>query len=262
VQAAASRHTDFIKVWVDSLNGTKPAMQPEIYRAVIDEAHRHKIPVAAHVYALADAKALVNAGVDVIAHSVRDATVDQELIQAIKQHGTFYLPTFTVDESFFVFADHPEFAHDPFLENAANPEILAMLRSDDYRKGVEQNASTAHHRQDFANAQRNLKLLHDAGIKVGFGTDSGAMPTRVPGFAEHRELELMVAAGLTPVEAIHSATEVNAELLGIADKTGTIQAGKQADLILLAADPAKDIHNTRKMLRIWHNGREVEPAVK
>jgi imidazolonepropionase-like amidohydrolase len=262
VQAAAARHTNYIKIWVDNLSGAKPKMQPEIYLAAISEAHRHKIPVAAHVYALADAKALVNAGVDVLAHSVRDTAVDQELIHAMKQQGTFYLPTFTVDESFYVFADHPELAHDPFLENAANPEILAMLRDDGYRKGVEQNAATAHHRQDFANAQHNLKLLHDAGIKVGFGTDSGAMPTRIPGFAEHRELELMVAAGLTPVEAIHSATAVNAELLGIADKTGTIQPGKQADMILLAANPADDIHNTRKMVRIWHSGREVEPAVK
>lgn len=262
VQAAAARHTNYIKIWVDNLSGAKPKMQPEIYLAVINEAHRNKIPVAAHVYALADAKALVNAGVDVLAHSVRDTAVDQELIHAMKQQGTFYLPTFTVDESFYVFADHPELTHDPFLENAANPEILAMLRDDGYRKGVEQNAATAHRRQDFANAQRNLKLLHDAGIKVGFGTDSGAMPTRIPGFAEHRELELMVAAGLTSVEAIHSATAVNAELLGIADKTGTIQPGKQADMILLAANPADDIHNTRKMVRIWHSGREVEPAVK
>jgi len=261
VQAAAARHTDFIKMWVDNLYNTKPEMQPTIYQAIIDEAHRHHIPVAAHVYRLADAKALVNAGVDVLAHSVRDTTVDQELIDAMKQHGTFYLPTFTVDESFFVFADHPEFANDPFLEHAANPAILAMLRSPDYRKSVEQNPSTAQHRKDFANAQHNLKLLYDAGVKVGFGTDSGAMPTRIPGYAEHRELELMVAAGLTPIEAIHCATQVNAQLLQITSQTGTIAAGKQADLILLSANPADNIQNTRKIAHIWHNGRTVEPAI-
>jgi imidazolonepropionase-like amidohydrolase len=96
---------------------------------------------------------------------------------------------------------------------------------------------------------------------VGFGTDSGAMPTRIPGYAEHRELELMVAAGLTPIEAIHSATQVNAQLLQIAGQTGTIAVGKQADLILLAANPVDNIQNTRKIVRIWHNGREVEPAI-
>ncbi|HTZ90571.1 MAG TPA: amidohydrolase family protein [Alloacidobacterium sp.] len=261
VQAAAARHTDFIKIWVDSLYNTKPEMSPEIYKAVIDEAHRQHIPVAAHVYALADAKALVNAGVDVLAHSIRDTTVDQQLIDAMKQHGTFYIPTLTVDESFFVFADHPGFANDQFLEHAANPAILAMLRSPGYRKSVEQNPLTAQHRKDFANAQRNLKLLYDAGVKVGFGTDSGAMPTRIPGYAEHRELELMVAAGLTPIEAIHSATQINARLLEIAGQTGTICPGKQADLILLAANPAEDIQNTRKIVRIWHNGRAIEPAI-
>jgi imidazolonepropionase-like amidohydrolase len=182
-------------------------------------------------------------------------------MDAMKQRGTFYLPTFTVDESFFVFADHPEITNDPFLEYTANPAIVAMLRSDDYRRSVEQNASIAQHRKDFSNAQHNLKLLHDAGIKVGFGTDSGAMPTRIPGYAEHRELELMVAAGLTPIEAIHSATQVNAQLLQIAGQTGTIAVGKQADLILLAANPVDNIQNTRKIVRIWHNGREVEPAI-
>ncbi len=261
VDAAASRQTNYIKIWVDPLGGTKPKMQPAIYEVVIDEAHRHHIPVAAHVYALTDAKALVNAGVDVLAHSVRDTTVDQQLIDAMKQHGTFYLPTFTVDESFFVFADHPDFATNPFLDHAANPAIQAMLGSDEYRKSVEENPSTAQHRKDFANDQANLKLLHDADVKIGFGTDSGAMPTRIPGYAEHRELQLMVAAGLTPVEAIHSATQVNAQLLHIADKTGTIESGKQADLVLISGNPAANIEDTRKIARIWHNGRSVKPAV-
>jgi imidazolonepropionase-like amidohydrolase len=87
------------------------------------------------------------------------------------------------------------------------------------------------------------------------------MPTRIPGYAEHRELELMVAAGLTPIEAIHCATQVNAQLLQITSQTGTIAAGKQADLILLSANPADNIQNTRKIAHIWHNGRTVEPAI-
>ena len=83
----ASRHADFVKIWVDNLHGTKPAMDPAIYRAVIDEAHRDKLPVAAHIYYLADAKAVVADGINVLAHSVRDQTVDQELLTAMKQRA-------------------------------------------------------------------------------------------------------------------------------------------------------------------------------
>lgn len=261
VRAAAARNTDFIKIWVDDLYGTKPKMDPAIYEAVIDEAHKHHIKVAAHVYALADAKHLVADGVDVLAHSVRDTTVDQQLLSAMKARGVYYIPTLTVDESFFVYADHPEILKDPFFEKAVPADLLAMLDSDAYRQKVASDPLTERHRQDFANAQKNLKLVYDAGVKVAFGTDSGAMPTRIPGFSEHRELELMVAAGLTPMEALRCATQTNAELLGIADKTGTIEAGKQADLVLLDGNPLDDIRNTQKIAAIWHDGRRVTPAI-
>ena len=117
------------------------------------------------------------------------------------------------------------------------------------------------HKRDFANDQKNLKLAYDAGVKVGFGTDSGAIPSRVPGFAEHHELEMMVTAGLTPMQAIMCATKTNAELLGIAKTTGTLTVGKQADLIVLDGNPVDDIRNTQKIVAIWHGGREVQPIV-
>ena len=116
------------------------------------------------------------------------------------------------------------------------------------------------HKRDFANDQKNLKLAYDAGVKVGFGTDSGAIPSRIPGFAEHHELEMMVAAGLTPMQAILCATKTNAELLGIQQTTGTLTVGKQADFIVLEGNPLDDIRNTRKMVAVWHGGREVQPA--
>lgn len=260
VREIATRHPDFLKIWVDNLYGTKPKMSPEVIRAVIDEAHLHHLRVAAHVYSLSDAKFLVASGIDVLAHSIRDTNVDSALIQEMKTRGVFYIPTFTVDESFFVFADHPEFLKDPFLELAVTPEVLTMLSSDAYRKKVETDPQIPRHRQDFAVAQQNLRLLSEGGVKIGFGTDSGAMPTRIPGYAEHRELELMVAAGLTPLEAIHSATQVNAQLLGIAAKDGTLEPGKEADLLILNANPVDDIRNTRTIMTVFHHGKEIHPA--
>ena len=261
VDAMAKRHADIIKIWVDSLGGTKPTMSPEIYRVVIAEAHKHHLRVAAHVYYLADAKSLVNDGVDVLAHSIRDKPVDQELIAAMKRRGVWYIPTLTVDESFYIYAEHPGFMQLDFFKDAISPVLLTMLSSDAYSQKVNRDPKTAQHKADFAMDQKNLKALYDAGVRVGFGTDSGAMPTRIPGFSEHRELEDMVQAGLTPMQAIVCATRSNAELLGIEAVRGTLRPGKRADLIVLAANPLDDITNTRSIVTIFHDGRTVAPRL-
>jgi imidazolonepropionase-like amidohydrolase len=261
VDAMARRHADFVKIWVDPVGGTKPAMSPDVYRAVIDEAHRHHLRVAAHVYYLADAKSLVNDGVDLLAHSVRDRPVDQELIATMKRRHVGYIPTFTVDESFYIYAEHPGFMELDFFKKALDPSVLAELTSDAYAQKVNGDAKTAQHKADFAMDGQNMKTLYDAGIHIGFGTDSGAYATRIPGFSEHRELEDMVHAGLTPMQALVSATGGNATLLGIAATRGTLRPGKRADLVVLAANPLDDITNTRSIVAIFHDGRAVTPRV-
>src|ERR1700677_2557950 len=261
VDEMAKRHPEIVKIWVDSMGGTKPEMPPEIYRAVIEEAHKHHLRVAAHIYYLADAKTLVNDGVDVLAHSVRDKPVDQELISAMKRRGVWYIPTLTVDESFYIYAEHPGFMQIDFFKDALPAPLLATLTSDAYGKKVNEDPKTAQHKADFAMDQQNLKTLYDAGVLIGFGTDSGAMPTRIPGFSEHRELEDMVQAGLTPMQAIVCATSSNATLLGIEATRGTLRPGKRADLIVLAANPLDDITNTRSIVTIFHDGRTVTPKV-
>lgn len=261
VDAMAKRHADIVKIWVDTLGGTKPSMSPDIYRAVIAEAHKHHLRVAAHIYYLADAKSLVNDGVDVLAHSVRDKPVDQELIAAMKRRGVWYIPTLTVDESFYVYAGHPGFMQLDFFKDALLPPTLSMLSSDAFSQKVDHDPKTAQHKADFAMDQQNLKTLYDGGVQIGFGTDSGAMPIRIPGFSEHRELEDMVHAGLTPMQAIVCATGNNAALLHIEATRGTLRPGKRADLIVLAANPLDDITNTRSIVTIFHDGRTVTPRV-
>ena len=261
VDEAASRHTDFLKIWVDDLYGTKPKMDPGIERAVIDEAHKHATKVASHEYALEDAKRLVGEGVDVLAHSVRDAEIDDDLIAAMKHHGTYYLPTLTVDWSFFGYTFQEPWTKSPFFQSAAGDGAYALLSSGDYREQVAKDKDTPHHKQDFEQASRNLKKAYAAGVKVGFGTDSGANVYRVPGAGEHQELALMVAAGLTPMQALRAATQTNAALLGISAQTGTLAVGKNADFILLKGNPLDDIRNTMKIVATWHRGRRIEPAV-
>ncbi len=256
VDELAAHPADIVKIWVDKQHGRMPEMPPEMYGAVIDEAHKKHLRVAAHEYALEDAKRLVADGVDVLAHSVRDEVVDDAFVQAMKQHRVWYVPTFTVDESFFVYAERPKFMQSDFFRRAAGPQLMGKFDASGYAERINGDPQTAQHREDFAIGQQNLKKLFNAGVNVGFGTDSGALPGRIPGFAEHRELELMVQAGLTPMQALTVATGENAKLLHSSDR-GTIVVGKRADLLVLDADPLADICNTRKIFAVYHDGRSV-----
>jgi len=260
VREMASRHVDMIKIWVDDVYGRFSKMQPEVYAAVIDEAHKQGVGVAAHVFYLEDAKRLVADGVDVLAHSVRDQKVDSEFIAAMKARGVFYVPTLTVDESFYVFAEHPEMMDNPFFTNAVSADLLKMFQSPEYKAKCENDPNLSKNKAAHATAMQNLKILQDAGVKVAFGTDSGAFPARIPGWGEHRELEMMVDSGLTPMQALVAATRISASLIHAGDR-GTLEPGKRADLIVLAANPLDDIRNTRQMVAIWHAGREVQPRV-
>jgi imidazolonepropionase-like amidohydrolase len=256
VDAMAAHHADIVKIWVDKLHGAAPSMNPAIYKAVIEEAHKDGLRVAAHVYYLDDARQLVADGVDVLAHSVRDQVVDQAFVESVKQHRVWYIPTLTVDESAFVYAQKPAFMSTEFFKTAAGPKLLAKFDAPGYAAKIDGDPQTAGHEKDFRTDQANLKKMFDGGVQVGFGTDSGAVVGRIPGFSEHRELELMVQAGLTPMQAITAATGQSAKLLRVADR-GTVAVGKRADLLVLDGDPLKDIRNTRKIVAVYHDGRAI-----
>jgi imidazolonepropionase-like amidohydrolase len=262
VREMAAYHPNLIKIWVDDNFGQSPKPNMQVEAAVIDEAHREGLRVAAHIFYLADAKALLRDGVDILAHSVRDKEVDSEFIQLMKRRRAYYIPTLDLEEAFFIYADQPQWLRSPFFVRGLQPSVKEMLLSPAYVARLKADPATEKHRQFLKTAEHNVKAVLDAGIPVGFGTDSGAMPTRIQGFAEHRELQLLVDAGFTPLQALHSATGVNAKMLEINSKTGTIEAGKSADLIVLDADPISDINNTGKILAIFHNGLQVKPIVR
>jgi len=258
VREMAAHHPDIVKLWLDDVDGRYLKMDPGIYKAIIEESHQQGLRVAAHVYYLADAKAVIADGVDVLAHSIRDLPVDNELIGMMKAHSVLYIPTLIRDESAFVFAENPEVMQDQFFRLAVSPDLSRMFESAAYRENVEKDPALPKQKAAFAMAQKNLKTLEDAGVRVAFGTDSGAGPFRVPGWAEHRELELMVRSGLTPMQAIVAATKMSAGVTGSPD-IGTIEPGKRADFLVLAENPLEKISNTQKMVAIWHGGKEVKP---
>lgn len=260
VREIVAGHSDLVKIWVDDLLGTSPKMEPEIYTAVIDEAHRAGVRVAAHIYYLKDAKTLLRAGADIIAHGVRDQLVDAEFIDEMKAHSTWYIATINLDECFYILAEQPAWTKEPFFQNALQPALKAQLNDPAYIEKMLKSPRVPIFKKAVAINQANVKALYDAGVKVAFGTDSGAIPPRIPGFAEHRELQLMVASGLTPLQAINCATSRAAALLGLSDR-GILAPGKLADFVVLTANPLDDITNTEKIAAVWHRGKKVAGAV-
>ena len=259
VRELAVHHPDYIKMWIDDNLGHGTKIPPPVYQAIIDEAHKQHIRVFAHEFYLADAKALLAAGLDGFAHSVRDQPVDDELIKTMKARGVFLIPTLVRDEVLFAYANNLPWLKDPFFLAGLEPGALAIIRSPENIEKGSKDPDIAKYRAGLQMAKMNLKTLHDGGVKIAFGTDSG-IPTRFPGYFEHRELQLMVEAGLTPMQAITAATATNAEILGGAKEYGTLQAGKRADFMVLDANPLDDIHNTEKLSAVWQAGKTV-PSV-
>jgi imidazolonepropionase-like amidohydrolase len=259
IRELAMHHPDYVKMWVDDGLGHGTKIKPEVYRAIIDEAHKQHIRVFAHEYYLADAKALLAAGLDGFAHSVRDQPVDNELISAMKARNVFLIPTLVRDESLFAYADNVKWIDDPFFQAGLDPGALQIVRSPQTAEKLRSDPDIAKYRAGLEMAKKNLKTLSDSGVKIAFGTDSG-IPLRFPGYFEHRELQLMVEAGLTPMQAIVAATGTNAEILGGAKQFGTLQAGRAAEFLVLDANPLDDIHNTEKLSAVWQAGKPV-PSV-
>jgi len=255
VRGMVGRRTDLVKLWLDDFGGSLPVkMKPEIYRAAIDEAHAHGIRVAAHIHDLADAEAVTHAGADILAHGVRDKPVDAELVRWLKDHSVWYIPTLSLDESTFAYAARPAWVLEPFAQHALQPAVRARIDDPAWRERTEKAPNSAAARTSLAVNLRNVKALYDAGVSIGFGSDSGATPLRVAGLAEHRELALLVEAGLTPLQAITVATRNAAALLKLNDR-GVLAVGKRADLVVLDADPTQSIANTKAIVAVWHRGR-------
>jgi len=244
----AEAGADWVKIRLDGGRGASDAG----YRQVVDRAHTLGLRVAAHIYTLEDARRVLEHGIDLVGHSVRDREVDAGLTALFHEKDACISPTLTRELSTFVYQSTPEFFSDPFFLRYANPQTVAGLGGGGGRGGFGGGG-----REDIEMAQTNLKILSDAGVGVALGTDSGASSNRFPGYFEHLEMELMVAAGLTPMEVIVSATGGAARCTGLDQDLGTLEAGKWADFLVLAANPLEDIANTKTLESVWIAGSRV-----
>jgi imidazolonepropionase-like amidohydrolase len=257
VNAQADKGVDIIKFWMDDELGTMPKMPYEMSQAIIDTAHERGLRVAAHIFYLADAKELVEQGVDALAHAVRDLPVDQELIEAMNAKGVWQVAeTLSREASMFVYGEPAPFLGDPFFRRSVSEETLKQLASPERQQTVSSQPHFHDYPEFLQAAQANYKRLADGGVDFAFGTDSGP-PGRFPGYFAHWELALMVDAGFTPAEALHAATGRAAEFLQVED-LGTLERSHWADFVVLDADPLADILNSRAINSVYIAGRQVQ----
>ena len=256
VDELAARKPDVVKIWVDDHFGELPKIPIAASRGIIEASHRHNLKAVAHLFYQRDAKALVDADLDGFAHSVRDQLVDAALVDSMKAHGTWLMSaTLAREASMFSYAAPGPFLKDTFFTKALPAGIEQLMASPEFPKRVTGDPHFHEYPGYLKTAQQNLKRLADAGVRFGFGTDTGP-PSRFGGYGDHWEMQLMVEAGLTPMQVLTAATRSSAEFLGATD-LGTLGAGKWADFVVLNADPVSDIRNTRQIDAVYVAGNRV-----
>lgn len=266
VDRMADEGTDFVKIWLDDLRLTNPGkpplplLGPQVWQAAIAEAHRRHLRVAVHIHDLELAHMALDHGADILAHGVRDKPVDQSLINQLKTTHAWYIPTLSLDESTYYFAEHPGSLQEPVIRNAMSSALQQTVAREEWRRETLAKPATQAARAALAMNLRNVLALYRAGVNIGFGTDSGATPLRLPGYAEHRELVLLVQAGLSPLQAINLATEKAALLLGLHDR-GVIAAGKRADFLIIDGAPDRTISDIDLISQVWQRGKPVSDGL-
>jgi imidazolonepropionase-like amidohydrolase len=243
VKELRARGVHFVKIWVDDRNGDAPKLQPNVYRAIINEAHANGMEVLAHLgrtSGLADAKDLLRAGIDGFVHLVRDRDVDEEYLAAVKAH--------------------PKVWSGPNMPVAQTRDTIASLAETLPAKQIETMRAQVAEREARGNPPnelfelhcRNLRRIHGVGMVIGMGTDGTG-----DGFGAHEQIEAYTRCGMTAMEAIVAATGTNARILHL-DRMGTIAPGKEASFNVLDANPLENVTNTRRLSRIYLRGKELD----
>jgi imidazolonepropionase-like amidohydrolase len=244
VQSMAAKQLKSVKIWVDDRRGTYPKMTPDVYNAIIAEAHAHGMMVNAHAIALPDQKAVVSAGVDVLVHTVGNEKLDAEYVAIVKSKKPYWTTVIGL-------GDRSEVCNrDPFVDQTYPAKALDAIRAESCAPRPENSA-----REEILSY--NVKQMVASGARLVLGTDAGIASRHAFGWADHHEIARWVELGVTPSEAIIAATSRPAELLGLKD-LGALATGKSASFIVLEANPLENIKNMRQISSVYLAGEKLD----
>lgn len=248
IDAAALQYR-FIKLWVDDRGGTQTKLEPPLYRAVMDEAERHGMAVVVHQQSANDMPDLIAAGTRGFLHGRLENGFTPAIAAAAAANNVFIVPNLGLAE-----LRREAIGEDEFLAQTLPEATVQRLSVSTQRQAIpDRNAQLEQTLQD------SFALLLAAGVDVVLGTDAGAVPDHPFGYTGHRELEIFVRHGMSPMQAISAGTAVAARVLGLED-TGMVKPGYRADLLVLDANPLEDIRNTRAIFRIYLGGQQIDRA--
>ena len=268
VRERANGGMDAIKITIESgpasFGDNHPLMPVEMIRAIVDEARRHSLPVFAHVTSPHELERALDGGIAGVAHAVVDRPLpDAALGRRMAAKRFAYVPTLTLFEGWARYPADLNALDDPFLRESLSDEAIPALREPRFVESIRRRAALvaggpgADPNRHVRDVLSNVGMLHQQGVLIAAGTDTGN-PFVFPGYSVHRELEQLVQAGLTPMEALQAGTRRAAEMIRAEREFGTIEVGKRAHLLILGANPLVDIRNTRTLEVVVSEGRVVD----
>ncbi len=245
VDTLAKQRVDGIAIRDEDLGGRNDA--------ILDQARKYDLPVTAQIYSLADTERLVQSGAAGFVHMIRDTEdIDPAFIARLRDLRMVFAPTLVWQELRWLYAEHPELLDSPDVVRSVDAGAIAAAR-----QAARSSRATPAERLEFERAKRNTARLAAAGVLIGVASEGGS-GLDFPGLMTHREIELLVESGLSPMDAIVAATRNGALALRKTEELGVIEPGRKADVMLISDNPLEDVRNLRKIDRLMLNGEWVD----
>ncbi|MEX2468198.1 MAG: amidohydrolase family protein [Pseudohongiellaceae bacterium] len=251
VREVARKNIPFIKIWVDDRGGSQDKLPPDLYLPLLAEAMRQRIDVFVHQQYPADMPPLIEGGASGFLHGRLGPELGPDIAAAMARERVFLVPNLGLGE-----LRREAIGRDPFLQPVLPEPVAARLAA----TGGGRLAAPPPDPARDAPLETSLRHLQEAGASIVLGTDAGALPDHPFGYAGHRELEIFVRLGMSPMQALVAATGAAAAELKQSD-LGVLEPGRRASFVVLAADPLVDIRNTRRIESVYLNGRAIDRDV-